>query len=96
MMELKEGERVLLRKKANLVFPGYKKSVGTLFITNLRLSFHPVLHKKRIDVHLQFIKKVELIRGIFKKMRVVTEEREYVIFIKEVEDIIHLVKTLMD
>lgn len=96
MIELKKGEKVLFRRKANLVFPGYKKSVGTLFITNLRLSFHPILHKKQIDVHLHFIKKVELIKGIFKKMRVVTEEKEYVIFTKDVENVIHLVKTLMD
>ena len=94
-MELKKGEKVLLRRKANLVFPGYKKSVGTLFITNLRLSFIPILQKKHIDIHFHLIKKVELLKGVFKKMKVVTEEKEYVIFLKEAEEVIHLIKTLV-
>jgi len=95
-VELEKGERILLRKKANLVGEGYKKSIGTLFITNLRLSFIPILPKKHIDIHFSLIKKVELIGRVFKKMKVVTEESNYIIFLKEAENVTRLLNTLID
>lgn len=95
MIQSKEGERVLLRRKANLTFPGFKKAVGTLFITNLRLSFYPIFQRAQIDIHFHSINKIELIKGIFKKIKVVTEKREYVIFVKGAENVSHLLKTLV-
>ncbi|OYT62125.1 hypothetical protein B6U81_01530 [Thermoplasmatales archaeon ex4484_30] len=95
-MELEKGERILLRKKANLAGKGYKKSIGTLFITNLRLSFIPILPKKNIDIHFSLIKKVELVGKVFKKMKVVTEESDYIIFLKEAENVIRLLNSLID
>lgn len=75
MLQLKSEERVLLQKKANVRFLGSKKAVGTLFITNLRLLFFPLLHKRKVEIYLDCIKTVELLKGWFKKIKIITEKK---------------------
>lgn len=95
MLQLKKEERILLQRKANFRFLGSKKAVGTLFITNLRLLFFPLLHKRMVEIYLDCIKTVELLEGWTKKIKIITEKKECVIFVRGAESIINLINAIM-
>ncbi|HDN50181.1 MAG TPA: hypothetical protein ENG06_00215 [Thermoplasmatales archaeon] len=94
MIELEKGERVMLEKSANLR-GAHRKVPGTLTITNRKLHFIPFLSHRSVTVCMEDIAGVEFVNGLIKKMKVTTEDREYVFSIREAAHVVSLVKVLI-
>ena len=85
-------EKVLLRRKAN-VRSGRLRATGTFILTDRKISFH-YRAGRRIDISVESIKGLETRGVIFKKMTVSTDEREYVVYLKGVENVVGLLNAL--
>jgi len=92
-VELEKDEVILWKRGANLKIKCLKIS-GTLFITNRKIIFKPFLSKKELKIGLNEIKKVEIIKGFIKRMKIIAGKKEYIFFTKNVIDVAHLIKSL--
>lgn len=93
-MELEKDERVVLEKSANLKTPR-RKVPGMLTITNRRLHFVPFLSHHAVTIRMKDVVDVAFVKGMIKKMRVVTQERDYVFSIREAAHVVNLVRALI-
>ncbi|MEA2054999.1 MAG: hypothetical protein U9O96_07855 [Candidatus Thermoplasmatota archaeon] len=95
MISLKGKEKILLRRKVN-IRSGKSRGIGTLFITNKRLSFQPLARKKCIDIEIDSITEIKIVGRIFKKMSISTDKREYILFLNGAGNVISLLKALKE
>ena len=93
MVDLNDDERIVYEKSVNLKTK-YKKTPGSLLITNKKILFSPFLSKKSIIIMMDDVQNVELIKGFIKKMKIITKKREYVFSIRGAKDVVSLVKAL--
>ena len=93
MVNLNDDEMIVYEKSVNLKTK-YKKTPGSLIITNKKILFSPFLSKKSIIITMNDVHRVELIKGFIKKMKVIAKKKEYVFSIRGAKDVVRLVKAL--
>jgi len=93
-VELEKDELIMWKRGANLK-RGYLKIPGTLFITNRKLIFKPLLANKMLKIKFADIKEIKIIGNVFKKMKIATNEREYIFLTKNIKEVVHLVKSFL-
>ncbi|KAA0015013.1 hypothetical protein B6U81_05595 [Thermoplasmatales archaeon ex4484_30] len=93
MINLEKNELILWKKKANMKVKSVKIP-GTLFVTNKKIVFKPMLTKNEIIIRFKEIRKSEVMKGLTKKIKIISE-KEYIFFVKEAEAVARLIKTLI-
>jgi len=93
VIDLEENERIVWQRSASLKIR-HKKIAGTIFITNRRVAFKPFLSKKVLNLKIEEIKKIEMVRGILKKIRITAGRKEYLFFTKNAHDIANLIEKM--
>lgn len=93
VIDLEENERIVWQRSASLKIQ-HKKIAGTIFITNMRIAFKPFLSKKMLNLKIEEIKKIETVKGILKKIKIITERKEYLFFTKNAPDIANLIEKM--
>ena len=86
-------EQVLLECKANI--RGKRlRAVGTLMVTPKRLSFRPLSREKKINIPWESIQQICVVGLVFKKLRIVTKQRIFTLYVKGAENVANLLHTL--
>ncbi|HEC76653.1 MAG TPA: hypothetical protein ENI33_05300 [Thermoplasmatales archaeon] len=93
VIELEKNERILWQRSASLKIQ-HKKIAGVIFITNMRVAFKPFLNKKILSLKIEEIKKIELVKGILKRIRITAGEKEYLFFTKNAENVANLIEKM--
>jgi len=94
-MILDSNEKILWKCKGNLKIK-YAKIAGTFYITNLKIFFEPFLAKtKSLSISFKEIEDASIIKGLRKKLEIVARGKKYLFYIKMVENVLPLIKTLM-
>jgi hypothetical protein len=88
-----QGERVMLERRAN-IRSHRLRAVGTLVVTARRLLFRPLARDKPIDIPLGSIQNIQVVGLVFKKVRIATQQRTYMLYLKGAEPVANLVQTL--
>ena len=83
-------EVTLWKGKASYKF-GLIKAIGNIIITNKKISFIPFL-ANRIDIMFDEIEHIEIIGILIKKIK--ARGKEHVFIIKEVENVVSLIKKM--
>lgn len=60
----------------------------------MRVAFKPFLNKKILSLKIEEIKKIELVKGILKRIRITAGEKEYLFFTKNAENVANLIEKM--
>ena len=86
-------EQILLERKANI--RGKRlRAVGTLIVTSKSLSFRPLSREKKIDIPLESIQQICVVGIVFKKLRIVTKQRVFKLYVRGAANVANLLHTL--
>ena len=86
-------EPVLLKRRAN-IRGKQLRAMGTLIVTARNLSFRSLAREKRIDIPLAHIQDIGVVGWIFKKLRIATQQRIYILYLKGAGDVANLLQSL--